>query len=49
MSDPYLRTCQDCNFKWRDSEWNIYCSDCKHNHRLGFKVVKGERVKLGGD
>ncbi len=36
--DPYLRTCQDCGYSWRSAEWNIFCSNCRHNHRLGFSV-----------
>ena len=44
--DPYLKTCLDCGYKWRQSHFDVYCPDCKHNHRLGFKVVNGEKINL---
>lgn len=33
--DPYLKTCLDCGHKWRQSHFDIYCSDCRLSHRLG--------------
>ena len=45
-TDPYLKTCKDCGYKWRQSHFDVYCSDCKHNRRLGFKVVNGEKINL---